>query len=371
MKNKVCHVISGYYRMDARVFLRQCMSLKNANYEVTILTNDGSGDEIINGIKFYDCAKNKSSRLKTLLFSKKQFIEKAIEINADIYQLHSPELIPLGRYLKKTGKKIVYDAHEDLPRHILEKEWLPVFTRPIISKLTEYYLNNSLKKFDFTITPHSHVFNDLNNRKIKVELIENFPLIKEEEVFSEKHYLDRDNIICYTGTVYSYSNQKTISTVIKQFPKLKYQIAGYIDVGQLEMLNTNIPSQFKFFGRLNPKELSDFYKKSRIGIVVYDYLLNLGYNLGSYGTNKIFEYMEEGLPIICTDYKLWKEICNKYNCGIYVPPNDEKALFDAINKLVQNPQRAYQMGLNGKTAIKLEYNWTNVEIKYLKVFKYI
>ena len=44
----------------------------------------------------------------------------------------------------------------------------------------------------------------------------------------------------------------------------------------------------------------------------------MGYKKGTLGNNKIFEYMYYGLPIICTDFDLWKEIIDKYKCGIYV-----------------------------------------------------
>ena len=122
---QICHVISGYYRTDARVFQRQCKSLKNNGFEVSVLTNDGEPKEIIDGIPIYSCKKFYNSRIKILLFSTKQFYEKAIIIDADIYQLHSPELLPLGKKLKRLGKKVVYDAHEHMPMHILEKDWIP------------------------------------------------------------------------------------------------------------------------------------------------------------------------------------------------------------------------------------------------------
>lgn len=370
-KIKVCHVISGYYRTDARVFLRQCKSLYSNNFEVTILTNDGKGDEKIDDINFFDCDLNYNSRFKILLNAKKQFISKAIIINADIYQLHSPELLPLGRKLKKLGKKVIYDAHEDLPRHILEKEWIPkIFRRPI-SFIIEQYLNRTLKIFDYNITPHTHVFNDFKLKKIKIELIENFPLIKKNRDLELNDYIDRSNIICYTGTVYEYSNQIQLAKAIQKIDNINYEIAGYINDTQLNALKNILPDKFKFHGRLTVEELSNFYKNSTIGYVLYDYKLNLGDKLGSFGTNKMFEYMEEGLPFICTDYFLWKEICEKYNCGIYIQPGDIEGLKDAISFLINNKEEAYIMGQNGKKAVLNDLNWGIVEKKYINVFKKI
>lgn len=369
---KVCHVISGYYRIDARVFQRQCKSLKKFGFEVSVLTNDGEIEEIIDGIKFFSCEKTYNSRIKTMIYATKQFFKKAKEIDADIYQLHSPELFPLGLKLKNLGKKVVYDAHEDLPRHIQEKEWVPIFLRKPISYLIEIYMNYVLKKYDYIITPHSHVVESLKNKVKNIELIANFPLVKTLNNFSLEDYLKRDNIICYTGTVYSYSNQELLASSLTFIESLKYHIAGYIDdefLSNLKKLDKK--DVIKFFGRISWYELSSFYQKATIGYVLYDYKLNLGYKLGSYGTNKIFEYMEEGLPFICTDYILWKEICDKYNCGLYVEPGNRVQLSNALNYLVNNKSEAYKMGQNGKLAVKNFFNWDTQEIKYIEIFNKI
>jgi len=79
--------------------------------------------------------------------------------------------------------------------------------------------------------------------------------------------------------------------------------------------------------------------------------------------------MEAGLPIICTDFDLWKEIIDKYNCGIYVQPNDIEGIKNAICYLINNKKEAYEMGQNGRKAVLLEYNWETQEKEYLKIFK--
>ena len=115
--------------------------------------------------------------------------------------------------------------------------------------------------------------------------------------------------------------------------------------------------------------MQEFYHKNRLGVVVYDYKLNLGYKLGSYGTNKIFEYMETGLPFICTDYILWKEIVDENNCGICVEPGNAEQITNAIQYLIDHPALAYQMGQNGRKAVLNKYNWRTQEIAYVDLFE--
>jgi glycosyltransferase involved in cell wall biosynthesis len=373
MKKKVCHVISGYIRDNARIFQRQCISLSNAGFKVSILTNDGQPEEIMDGVNVYCTKITFKSRLLTLLFAKYQFLKRAIEIDADIYQLHSPELIPLGVALKKIGKIVIYDAHEDLPRHILEKEWLPKFTRGIISKIVEYYMNISLKKLNEIISPHSHVVKELSRLNPNTTLITNFPIINWNYKILLEEYLAREKIICYTGTVYEYSNQDMILKALNDLPQILYKSVGYISQSQLLKLSKIDSFKRVEFGDLIPySKMKSFYESAIIGLVIYDYKLNLGNRLGSYGTNKIFEYMEAGLPFICTDYVLWNEIVTKYNCGICVQPGNLTQIRDAIHFLYANPTLAYQMGQNGRRAVESEYNWGLEEKKYISLFnKYV
>jgi glycosyltransferase involved in cell wall biosynthesis len=365
----VCHVISGYFRNDARIFLRQCKSLKKYGFDVSILTNDGEPDEEIDGIKIFDCRKS-WSRVKTLLMAKQQFLHSAISIEADVYQLHSPELLPLGVALKRLGKKVVYDAHEDMPRHILEKEWLPPLSRAAVSRAFENYMLRTLSQYDDIISPHSHVVTDFQKRIGKGTLIANFPLISADLASTQSHYSARPPLLCYSGTVYAYSNQEEIVEALSRFEDIQYKIAGYIDEAHAERLKA-MPAGQKVtaLGRLSRSALHEFYQTARVGMVVYDYKLNLGGKLGSYGTNKIFEYMEAGLPVICTDYILWKDIVDRYDCGICVAPGKPDEIADAIDYLLRDSHRAYRMGQNGRSAVLKEFHWGSEEAKYVGLFE--
>jgi hypothetical protein len=194
---KVCHVISGYFRRDARVFLRQCLSLKRAGYDVSILTNDGQPDEIIEGIPVLSCRRH-WPRWKTLAAAKRQFLSEALRVDADVYQLHSPELLPLTTPLKRLGKAVVYDAHEDLPRHLTEKEWLPRFLRRPFGFAAEVYFRRVLARVDEVISPHVHVVEHLQRTIGKGTLIANFPLVKPLAHVTEAQFSNRPSAICYS-----------------------------------------------------------------------------------------------------------------------------------------------------------------------------
>jgi glycosyltransferase involved in cell wall biosynthesis len=367
---RVCHVISGYIRDNARIFQRQCVSLKNAGFDVCLLTNDGKPEEVLNDIKVYSCDTFWANRIKTLLFAKYQFYKKAVDIDADIYQLHSPELISLGLALKRLGKIVIYDAHEDLPRHILEKEWIPFFMRKFTSRVVDVFMNKSLAKYHEIISPHSHVVKQLKSINDNVTLVTNCPIINISEEVTLDNYLKRNKIMCYSGTVYEYSNQEAILDAMLAIPEVNYEIVGQIGDSHLKRLSVHkVFNRVKFFGLIPYSQMRPFYNKTVLGLVVYDYKLNLGNKLGSFGTNKIFEYMEAGIPFICTDYVLWKEIIYKHKCGFFVEPGNVVQIKNAISFLLNNPDKAYEMGQNGRKAVLLEYNWGSEEKLYVDIFR--
>lgn len=369
-KLKVCHVISGYYRNDPRIFQRQCKSLYEAGFSVCILTNDGQPEELIDNIPIYSTRVHWVSRLLVLLFAKKQYLQRAIEIDADIYQMHSPELLSLGIALKKIGKKIIYDAHEDLPKHIIEKDWLPRIIRKPLSIIVENYMKRLLRKYHKIISPHSHVVQDLIKINPNTFLVTNFAKVLPSKEISLSEYLLRKKVICYSGTVYLHSNQITLLEALKGLNDVSYNIAGYISPDYLELLSNHESfDKLNYLGRLEWANLRSFYDQARIGFVVIDYKMNLGWKKGTFAVNKIFEYMESALPIVCTDYDLWKEIVDEYNCGICVEPGNIKQLKEAIQFLLNNPQVAYEMGQNGRRAVFQKFNWSTQHETYIQLFK--
>ena len=213
---------------------------------------------------------------------------------------------------------------------------------------------------------------DLSDLSIETEEITNFPLISSKLSFSLEDFKNRENIACYAGTVYPYSNQENTIKAIKSIQKAKYKVAGYIDQDHLNSLRKeDFEDRINFMGRLNRDNLQNLLYSSVVGLCVYDYKKNLGYKLGSFATNKLFEYMEAGLPVICTDYEIWKEVVEGHNCGICIEPGNYNQLQEAIKYIFSNKDESYKMGQRGKKAINEKYNWRTEEDKYLSLVKKI
>lgn len=367
--NSICHVLSGHKRFDTRIFSKQCKSLVEFGYEVCILTNDNLPNEVVDKISIVSCLSNNTNRIQEILNAKKTFLKPALRLYADIYQLHGPELIPLGIALKRRNKIVFYDAHEDLPRQILEKEWIPKLFRKPLSLIIELYFRFTLYKFDEIITVSPHIIERLKLISNSVNLITNYPIIDNTTFFDLNSYKQRENILCYSGTVYNDSNQEYILQAISNIKHVKYNIVGHLEKNyQNKLSKYKSWEKVNFLGKISKYELTEFYNKAIVGMSIFNYSANLGYKKGTLGINKLFEYMAAGLPIICTDFDLWKEIIDKYECGLYVKPNCSEQIVTAINFLLNNKEKAYEMGQNGMKAVIREYNWGTQEKIYVNLF---
>lgn len=371
-KIKVCHLASGYFRDNPRIFYRQCLSLKKNDYSVSLLLNDGIKEQIINDIKIKSTNKKFNNRILDILLCTFIFFGPSVKEKADIYQLHSPELIPLGLLLKLLGKSVTYDAHEDMESHILEKKTIPFFLRNFISKVFTLFMNLALRFFDGVITPHNHVLDKLIKINPNSKLVTNFPLSNIDITHSYEDYVKRGDIVCYSGTVYPHSQQSEIIKAVIDHPRAQYHVAGFIPE---EMKNKyrkiSDLKKFKFHGLMPSNKLIEFYNYCSLGVCIFPYMGNLGGKQGTYAVNKLFEYMEAGLPVVCSDYSLWKDIIDKYKCGLYVDPYSLPQIKNAISFILDNKDEAYLMGLNARKAIEKEFNWNISEKEYLSSFNFL
>lgn len=369
----ICHLTSVHKRYDTRIFQKQCIALAKENIKVVLLCVDEFENEIINKVQIKSISIKHRNAIGRILKAQSKLYCAALEIDAVIYHIHDPELIPLGLKLKRKGKKVIYDSHEDLPRQILEKQWIPKLFRKALSIISEIYLKKTLPNFDAVLTVSPHIADNIRKITNNVSVVTNYPILENDYIdFSYDEYCMRRNQVVYSGTVYTYSQQEFILKALEKVDNVNYCMVGVIEEHYKNKLS-NYSGWLKttFIDKVPKIDLLNIYNESTIGIVIFDYTPNVGFKQGTLGNNKIFEYMLAGLPIICTDFVVWREIVDKYNCGIYVNAHSIKEISNALNYLFENKQIAYEMGQNGRKAVIQEYNWGSQEKKLVEVYNRI
>ena len=362
---KICHLTSAHTRYDVRILVKECSSLaKIAHYDVSLIVADNLGNERKNNINIYDVGKFEG-RLNRIFRTTKKVLKKAIELDADIYHLHDPELIPAGVQLKKLGKKVIFDAHEDVPKQLLGKPYLNKALLKILSKSFSIFESYACKKFDFIVTATPFIKNkflQINKNSLDIN---NYPIIGELAI--EVSWSEKKDEVCYIGNIAKIRGIEEVVKAMEFTKNIKFNLAGRFTEKEVEEEVKSYHSWAKIneFGNVDRVEVAKILGISKAGIVTFYPLPN---HVDSQ-PNKMFEYMSAGLPIIISDFPFWREIVDKNRCGICVDPMNPEEIAKAIDFIISNPKEAEKMGLNGKKAVIEKYNWPMEESKLLKIYK--
>ena len=356
-KNKVinvCHVTSAHSRYDGRIFLKQCSSLAKNNYNVTLLCCDTLDDEVKNNVNVVSIDKHFSSLRDRIFNSKRMLKKKCLEINADIYQFHDPDLLSLALYMKRKKKVVIFDSHEDYPSLFLERQNIPFFLRKFLSSIYLLYEKHIFKKIDGVICVADYQLDRIKKINSNAVIITNYPIIDNDF----KKNKNVKNTLCFAGGVRADWNHDTVIKAIKDIDDVKYIVAGSYKESYLETLKSYKGfEKVEFLGKLDKKGVKDLYSNSNVGIALCSYRPNTCYKKGSLGNTKIFEYMMYELPVIFTDFDVFKNILKEGKFGIAVNPYDSKEVEAMLRYLLDNPKIAKEMGSIGRKLVVEKYNW--------------
>jgi hypothetical protein len=362
---KVCHFTSVHPYNDTRILIKECCSLAVAGYETHFVAPDAP-EEVIKGIFLHSIPKSTESRLLRMTKTVWAVYQKARTINADIYHFHDPELIPIGLLLKLEGKRVVYDVHEDVPQDILVKTWIAPILRQPIAWLVERLESFAAKRFDGVVAATPFIcdrFLKLNCRAVNVN---NYPILTELYL-PNVDWTQKERAVCYVGCIDKIRGIFEMVEAIAQ-TDAKLLLAGqFSEVIQYDKVIA-MPGwvHVEELGQLNRKEVASTLERVVAGLVVLHPTNTFIHALPV----KMFEYMSAGIPVIASNFPMWKQIIEGNQCGICVDPINPVAIGEAITWIIEHPEEARCMGENGRKAVEQKYNWENQVESLVKLYKF-
>jgi glycosyltransferase involved in cell wall biosynthesis len=368
---KVCHITSAHSRYDTRIFHKECKTLAKNAYSVSLIVNDLKENEILDSINIISTKFQPKNRYDRMIKSLRKIKKLVLEIDADIYHLHDPELFRIVKFLKKRNKKVIFDSHEDYSLTIETKTWIPKIFRKLVTRLYHIYENSIIAKLDGSLVCYHWTRDRYTKNLFNTELLFNFPVISD--------YLPIDidyetNFIAYAGGISKQWNHSSlINSLCLTKNSFKYLLAGNSNEEYLaELKNLNGWKYVDYMGRLDyDKVFTQIYSNSSIGVALLDYIPQCKKTVGNLSNTKLFEFMLLKLPLICTDFDLWRDIIENEKCGILVNPRKPEDIATALDFLANNPEKAKEMGENGYRAIINKYNWESDSKNLIKVYKRI
>lgn len=356
-KLKIVHLSSAHNDRDVRIFLKECRSLARhfPSAEVHLILA-GVEERIEDGVHIHSVPK-RTGNILTRMWRTVNFVrQKALEIQGDIYHLHDPELLRIAFRLKRGGKKVIYDAHEDLPRQISGKSYLPV--KGLIAFLTEIIEDFVSARLSGVLAATPFIAERFKKTNPNTIDINNFPLESEIEYISESSE-EKENTVCFIGGISPIRGTKELVDAMA-FTDCRLVLAGEIPEDfKIPLEGSTGWKNVQALGFISRNKALEIKQKSIAGMVTF-----LPYpNHVNAQPNKIFEYMAAGLPVIGSDFPMWRDLLEKNHCGICVDPTNPLAIAEAINYLKTHPSEAIEMGQNGRRLVLETYNWKAEERK--------
>lgn len=374
-KFKVCHLASKHKMNDMRIFEKECKSLAKAGFDVTLIGfGDTAKTEVIDGVRCISLFCPIKNNLELLRKRNKMSLETALEVDADIYHLHEPELLPVGMKLKRKGKIVIFDSHEYYGWqlrdniHKIKVIKVPAFLMKVFGNLYMHYEKHVCMKIDGVVQVCTMNGVDyFDHRCQKTLFIRNLPSLSD---YTRKTPIDYSQgpAVAMIGGI---TKERGITQLVEaaHHAKAKLLLAGAFSPKTYETELKESPAYacVDYKGFLDKKGMVALLEEANIGAST---LLNVGqYDKIDTLPTKVYDYMSMQLPVVISNTDFAQKMNEKYHFAICIDPEKPEDIADAIKWLKEHPEQAVEMGNNGRKAIEEEFNWEKESEKLVDFYK--
>ena len=346
---------------DARIHKHESRTLVEAGHRVTVLAMaNGDYPSSDEGIELDVIPRPKNRFVRAL--SAKKLLRRALQLDADLYIIHDPEIIRIGKALNRAGKPFIYDAHEPYPDFIAEKAWVPKPFKGLVKRLIAAEEMRGAKNAIAIIAAMRENAERLAPANRPTIILHNYPRIAD---VSEK-MPEKDNTIIYVGVVMKVRFGAEMLAMAKDLaPKAaldgwKLQVLGPVyGKGYLERCREaagehldkdylDFPEKFVPY----PKAMT-MVERAKIGLSFIVPTKKYNQCLSS----KIFDYMAKGTVPITTWLDAYDGILSEADGPIFVPHGQESRAAQIIADLARDPNALEQRAIQCIKSAREKFNW--------------
>lgn len=362
---RVCHLSSVRDSRDLCMFERSCVSLAGAGYETYLVAKGESREE--KGVHVIGVGDPPASRLKRMRTFSKTIYQAAVEVDADLYHIHDPELLPYALKLKRQGKKVVFDSHELYTVLLRAKHYLKGLAS-LVAWCYGVFERYVLRRIDAVIFVGTRdgkdPFEGISRRTV---MIANYAL--REELYARCIPTPKDvPAACFVGIM---TPDRGAENMVLAAAKagVRLILVGDFEPEDYARRVRALPEygNVDFRGVLDREKVFDVYQEATMGLCV---IPNGGqYNICDTFNMKVYDYMAMGLPVVLSDSAYARRVMEEYSFGILVDSADVGQIANAIRYLADHPGEAARMGQAGRRAIDEAFNWETQERKLLALYR--
>lgn len=352
----IIHFTTVHPRDDSRIRSKELASLAKAfSANVALYVQDGLGDEIDPdyGYRVIDTGPRLRRIPRMILGGWRMFLAVA-KARPQVAHFHDPELLPWAVLLGLFGIKVVYDVHEDVPRQVRHNPGLPLIAQRLLPPFVSLAEWIGARLISGLVAPTQVIVDRFPASK--TILVRNFPLLEELHAPDPKPMRERPLEFTYVGSISEVRNiYAMVKAVAHLRPPAHLRLAGDFAIAETKRRAMEMPewSSTRFEGWTSREGVASVLADGRAGLVILKPVEHVMVALPI----KLFEYMAAGLPVISSDFPVWREIVDSAGCGLMVDPMDMDAIVAAMQWVADHPDEAEAMGRNGRRAVEERYNW--------------
>ncbi len=368
MARKVCVLTSAHPPFDVRIFHKECKSLARAGYDVSLVAS-APVDDVHDGIVLRALPVWKS-RLDRFTRGPLAVYRSALAADADVYHFHDPELIPVALLLRVQGKKVIYDIHEDLPRTISYKPYIPRVLCGGVSRTLQFVENWAGRRFSALVAATPGIGDRFRRVNENVAVLNNYPRIEEIESPAALSGGNREPSLLYVGMRITRARgaEEMVRAMglLPEHLQTRLKLVGHWENSELPASLATLSGwdRINYVGPLDRAGVASELQTAYAGLVI----LHPEPNYVTSQPVKLFEYMCAGIPVIASDFPVCREIVSQARCGILVDPMSPKEIAGAMEFLLTHPEEAVEMGRRGCEAVHERYSWANEEKTLLRFY---
>lgn len=339
--------------------LRICTTLAGADYDVTLV-----GRKLKNSVPFAERPFTQK-RLYCLFTKGKLFyIEYNLRLliwllfqKADaICAIDLDTIVPAYFSAKLKTQKLIYDAHEYFP-------FVPeVVERPFTHNVWLWVERTFLPKCDLVYTVSGSIARQFEQLYgTPVGLVRNLPVKKTVHIAPKT-----DKYLVYQGALNMGRGLEQLILAMRQIPYTLY-LFGDGDVKMdLEKLveKYGLQQRIIFKGRVSPDVLWKETEKAYVGI---NLLENKGLNYYWSLPNKLFDYIQAGVPQVMMNFPEQAALNEQKPFGIAIDDLEEDTIIRAVSELFNNSELYMQLQ-NNCVALSSQLTWENERKTLLKLY---
>ena len=366
---KVCHITSAHPPFDGRIFHKQCVTLANAGFDVSLVATHTKA-ETVNGVKLVPLSSSKGRFYRFFIKSFQAFF-KGLRTRSAIYHLHDPELLPMAIMLKLCGKKVIFDMHELVYHQIADKDYMGnKLIRKTAAGAYRLLERIGMRLFDKVVLAEDGYLNyfekNYPKRLPKLVFIRNYPIIGLiDATLNQKTVLKQETFtLVYAGSLTKIRGIKETCDAVRasKHPVKLILMGRWSDPAYKEQCNID-GEKVSYLGEFPLNQVYDIMCQADLGV-------SLLYPVENYLTSlpvKAFEYMACGLPMIMSDFPYWKKTFE--GVAQFANPYSTEEIVAIIDWACENRNELARMGDAAYQKVRKEFSWERESEKLTGMYR--